>query len=1242
MCLDSKIRLRFLAVALLSAMGPAPRAAADAHSSLVLSLNPVAYWRMDETGGVAAIDAIRGFTAAYDHTPAFGQPGGVEGSPNPATRITANNWARGPVDGRLNPASAFTISLLAKVDVQDNRWKTAVSTLHNPGGGVNRAGFWIARHPNRRWYFYTGADRRYRAISGGYNVVGRWDHVAVTWQADGGTDANGVPTGAMKLYVNGALVAQSTTGAYLANAANPFDIGVAAHRPSMQPRTNTDFSGDLDEIALFDKRLSDAEVRELAKSALGTTGTTYYVRRKGRDTNDGLTPATAFESFTVAAQHCRAGDTVYVGAGKYEVDRSFRNWSTGFDTAPIRYIGDTTGARTGDKGRIVISAKKNKGKPAYYPFYAYDVSDLHFSGLEFEDGVAGLWFRNCDRIVIDSCEFSKCRYGYRHDGGSVALSNCHIHDNLDHGMLNYRSQVVVNDTLIEKHRRYGFYLYDNPDPNNPVGATATLNRVVLRNMQNYAVVVHRSEFVATDCTLEKNRRGFYLNDDFSEGNANATAVITGLTATQMDSYCLASNGYDVTLDTATLDSNTRALYFVDRRKAWEGRPIVQVSNVAITNTGWYAAYAARVNLTLTDSQLADNSGGIYLVEDATPQGTGATALIDRVSIRRSSRWWGIVNYRYDLDLRNSLVADNARGIYVRQMDAGSQAWHVTSVNNAAHGFYQYQGECDVYNCLITGTASGYGLGNVGGRMNNDYNLVAGNNRNYVSVTPGAHAVYGLPYFTGDEDYHLVDSSPGVNAGTDPGTRAPYDLEKQPRGKSGGWTLGCYASTVAGWAYDNLVHAYSSNNPVSWWRLGERVGETIAVDSVGGNHGTYVGPVGRAQVSPVSEDGAARFSSVNEYVLVPHSDAYLLDQGTLLMWYRADEASDSWAGVFSKDGPGFGTGGQTSVFAYKPLNAAPYVFHQTVDRYLTLTSSEPGTFGEWTFLAYSFGPNGATLLVNGELVRRYASNPEGWGTSSGGAGNFEPIFIGGTSWLRQGTPDPLWKFSGWIDEVAIFDRQLAPEEVARIYAASRNPKENPTEMQIPPLWAVTGNDGRLVRIDDYTALGSTTTDFGQIHYKDGGATVPIGAGLRSLAITSSSRAYLLCQQSLGSHPQPVLMRLNLQDVQAGEVPVAVPMATLGVIGGVNAIAYDASSNAFYALGVRRSSLHVQSGRRHDRHRLRSDFQCDARPHGPEWPEPVLRSFRRTLCARRIRSPRVPGRQAVRADQGPRGRQPRRRT
>jgi len=92
----------------------------------------------------------------------------------------------------------------------------------------------------------------------------------------------------------------------------------------------------------------------IAILAQSSNATNYYVRKSGNDSNDGLTPATAWKTVTKAANYALLpGDTVFIGRGIY--NEQLIPSRSGAAGAPIVYYGDYRGEKTQDPpGRVAI------------------------------------------------------------------------------------------------------------------------------------------------------------------------------------------------------------------------------------------------------------------------------------------------------------------------------------------------------------------------------------------------------------------------------------------------------------------------------------------------------------------------------------------------------------------------------------------------------------------------------------------------------------------------------------------------------------------------------------------------------------------------------------------------------------------------------------------------------------------------------------------------------------------------
>ena len=161
----------------------------------------------------------------------------------------------------------------------------------------------------------------------------------------------------------------------------------------------------------------------------------------------------------------------------------------------------------------------------------------------------------------------------------------------------------------------------------------------------------------------------------------------------------------------------------------------------------------------------------------------------------------------------------------------------------------------------------------------------------------------------------------------------------------------------------------------------------------------------------------QFAGNNDYVEVAHDDDYLLNEGTVAFWFKADNTSTE-QGLFSKDSNGYDTGGQLS-FTLESDGRVSVRLQSTSNSY-TLYANSSIQPDSWQHVALNFGPGGMELFLNGELQQSDVYTG-GLGSSSGGVGNLEPIVLGALSSKSgdlQATPVVSPLLGGAIDEVEI--------------------------------------------------------------------------------------------------------------------------------------------------------------------------------------------------------------------------------
>lgn len=220
-----------------------------------------------------------------------------------------------------------------------------------------------------------------------------------------------------------------------------------------------------------------------------------------------------------------------------------------------------------------------------------------------------------------------------------------------------------------------------------------------------------------------------------------------------------------------------------------------------------------------------------------------------------------------------------------------------------------------------------------------------------------------------------------------------------------------------------------------WPLDETSGLT-ATDIGAGNNGIYRNGVLLNQPGACSGTATATFfDGVDDYVEVPHTAEYLMDEGTVALWVNVNAVGTEQM-FFSKDSNDLDTGGHLTLYVTAAGNLEVRLQSTTLFYYANGPALTPGA---WTHLTVTWGPGGLALYANGGAP---ATNPYmgGLGLTSGGAGNFEPIAFGAST-ITSGdlVVTPLNSFmTGFLDDVRIFNRALTQPEIQVLSACTPNP------------------------------------------------------------------------------------------------------------------------------------------------------------------------------------------------------------
>ena len=217
----------------------------SAYSQLVLATaNLVGYWRMDALSGTSEADASgNGNTGTYQNAPTLGVQGAIVGDGDTAVTFAKASTQWCSCTTLAVPLTAYTI--MAAVKIGD------LSGFYGITGhwdGTNGAGIWIGATNFELMHATLSTE----VVSSVAPVVGPWYWVAGTW--DGATAI---------LYVNGANTGQTSVSTAIGTpAAGHWNIG--SYNDGVGP-----IQGTIDEVAVFSRALSAAEIAALYQAGLG-------------------------------------------------------------------------------------------------------------------------------------------------------------------------------------------------------------------------------------------------------------------------------------------------------------------------------------------------------------------------------------------------------------------------------------------------------------------------------------------------------------------------------------------------------------------------------------------------------------------------------------------------------------------------------------------------------------------------------------------------------------------------------------------------------------------------------------------------------------------------------------------------------------------------------------------------------------------------------------------------------------
>ena len=245
------------------------------YSNTVVGLGPLVYYQLNETVQPPPADvatnsgtAGAGGNAYYYNSdlidptrnPAHGVPGALAGSSDTAAQFdgSANYVMMALPDetNSLNPQGAFS----AEAWLCPSGSSGCALSFADVNGLSGNADGWVLYQSASGWnlVMFNGHGTNSAVNISGAVVASAWSHVAAVYD---GTNAY--------LYVNGLLAAQAPAAGFVPNKSGQFVIGARGDEQD-------NFSGAIDEVALYTNALSAADVQAHYSNGTNTSPTPSY------------------------------------------------------------------------------------------------------------------------------------------------------------------------------------------------------------------------------------------------------------------------------------------------------------------------------------------------------------------------------------------------------------------------------------------------------------------------------------------------------------------------------------------------------------------------------------------------------------------------------------------------------------------------------------------------------------------------------------------------------------------------------------------------------------------------------------------------------------------------------------------------------------------------------------------------------------------------------------------------------
>lgn len=212
----------------------------------------------------------------------------------------------------------------------------------------------------------------------------------------------------------------------------------------------------------------------------------------------------------------------------------------------------------------------------------------------------------------------------------------------------------------------------------------------------------------------------------------------------------------------------------------------------------------------------------------------------------------------------------------------------------------------------------------------------------------------------------------------------------------------------------LMGAYLDLTPLSAWSFGEGTGTTTADVTGNGYDGTLNGNVTWSPDTPSGSGYSLAFDGTNGYVSVPSTFNAADGAFSATAWFNVTEHNNGHIILSQPAGTG-------AAVAWAAINGSGYIYSWLGGS--RMLSPDSVTTGEWHQVAMTYDPDTQvkSMYLDGVLVASETT-----------------VMPSNTAGFYIGTNDALAKyFKGNLDDIAIYGKALSAAEVAALYDAGSN-------------------------------------------------------------------------------------------------------------------------------------------------------------------------------------------------------------